>query len=414
MRVTHLSLLDFRNYEQAEVELAAGPNLFVGSNGQGKTNLVESLVFLSTGSSHRTPIDAAMIRQDAAAAVIRARLEHDSRAVLLELQLNRGSANKAMVNRSSARPRDLVRYLSTVLFAPEDLALVRGEPAVRRRLLDTVLVQHTPRLAGVLADYDRVLRQRNTLLKSARASGVRGSALSTLDVWDERLVTLGSEIIDERSALIADLREPVRDAYRAVAGGDHDPRLVPLLSVDGATPDDDADAPTGSSDQTEAGRGTTRERFTAAVASLRNRELDRGVTLVGPHRDDVRFELNGLPAKGYASHGESWSFALALRLASAQLLRADSQTGDPVLILDDVFAELDQARRARLAASVQGFEQVLVTAAVLDDVPDALRAHTVHIRAGSVVESDSAVPGPGHGAEHGAEHDQAQNGQDHE
>ena len=242
MRVTHLSLTEFRNYETAEVQLAPGPNLFVGSNGQGKTNLVESLVFLSTGGSHRTPIDTAMIRQDASAAVIRVRLEHDGRAVLLELQLNRSSANKAMVYRTSARPRELVRYLSTVLFAPEDLVLVRGEPSVRRRMLDTVLVQRTPRLAGVLADYDRVLKQRNTLLKSARASGVRGSALSTLDVWDERLVTLGSEIIDERSRLIDELREPVRDAYRSVAGDDHDPRLVPLLSVDGATPDDDDDS----------------------------------------------------------------------------------------------------------------------------------------------------------------------------
>ena len=389
MRVTHLSLTDFRNYESAEVELAAGPNLFVGSNGQGKTNLVESLVFLSTGASHRTPIDAAMIRQDSAAAVVRVRLEHDGRAVLLELQLNRSSANKAMVNRTSSRPRELVRYLSTVLFAPEDLALVRGEPAVRRRMLDTVLVQRTPRLAGVLADYDRVLKQRNTLLKSARASGVRGSALSTLDVWDERLVTLGSEIIDERSALIDELREPVRAAYRSVAGDDREPRLVPLLSVDRATPGDDDDS---ASRQGDAGGtiepGSTRDRFAAAVARLRPRELDRGVTLVGPHRDDVSFQLNGLPAKGYASHGESWSFALSLRLASAQLLREHSSAGDPVLILDDVFAELDQKRRARLAASVHDFEQVLVTSAVLDDVPDALRAHTVHIEAGRVIESE--------------------------
>jgi DNA replication and repair protein RecF len=397
MKVTHLSLTDFRNYETAEVQLAAGPNLFVGSNGQGKTNLVESLVFLSTGGSHRTPIDTAMIRQDAAAAVVRVRLEHDGRAVLLELQLNRGSANKAMVNRGPARPRDLVRYLATVLFAPEDLALVRGEPAVRRRMLDTVLVQRTPRLAGVLADYERVLRQRNTLLKSARASGLRGSALSTLDVWDERLVSLGSEIIDERSALIDDLRQPVRDAYRSVAGDDHDPRLIPLLSVDGAAPDEDDDAGSRSTasataSESRSAQGSTQARFAAAVAGLRSRELDRGVTLVGPHRDDVLFQLNGLPAKGYASHGESWSFALSLRLASAQLLREHSTTGDPVLILDDVFAELDQARRARLAASVHEFEQVLVTSAVLDDVPDALRAHTVHIRAGRVIgdENDGA------------------------
>ncbi|MGA0567779.1 DNA replication/repair protein RecF [Rathayibacter sp. KR2-224] len=390
MRVTHLSLTDFRNYERAEVQLEAGPNLFVGSNGQGKTNLVESLVFVSTGGSHRTPVDTAMIRQDAVAAIIRARLEHDGRAVLLELQLNRGSANKALVNRSPSRPRELVRYLSTVLFAPEDLALVRGEPSVRRRMLDTVLVQRTPRLAAVLADYDRVLKQRNTLLKSARASGVRGSALSTLDVWDERLVALGSEIIDERSALVDDLRDPVRNAYRSVAGDDHDPRLVMLLSVDGAAPDDDDDtvSRTSTADAAASPR-STRDRFAGAIARLRSRELERGVTLVGPHRDDVQFQLNGLPAKGYASHGESWSFALSLRLASAQLLREHSTTGDPVLILDDVFAELDQARRARLAASVHDFEQVLVTSAVLDDVPDGLRAHTVHIEAGRVIDPEA-------------------------
>lgn len=394
MRATHLSLTDFRNYEHAEVQLAPGPNLFVGSNGQGKTNLVESLVFLSTGSSHRTPVDAAMIRRDAQAAVVRVRLEHDGRAVLLELQLNRGSANKAMVNRAGARPRELVRYLSTVLFAPEDLALVRGEPSVRRRMLDTVLVQRTPRLASVLADYDRVLRQRNTLLKSARASGVRGSALSTLDVWDERLVALGSEIIDERLSLVNDLRAPVRDAYHSVAGDDHDPRLVPLLSVDGATPDDDdsGDGRQGGPDP-GAEPGSTLDRFATAIARLRSKELDRGVTLVGPHRDDVLFELNGLPAKGYASHGESWSFALSLRLASAGLLRDRSTTGDPVLILDDVFAELDQARRARLAASVHDFEQVLVTSAVFEDVPEELRAHTVHISDGRVIDGADAEHG---------------------
>jgi DNA replication and repair protein RecF len=389
MRVTHLSLTDFRNYRAAEVELAAGPNLFVGSNGQGKTNLVESLVYLSTQSSHRTPVDAAMIRQDATSAVVRARIQHAGRAVLLELQLNRGSANKAMVNRSPAKPRDLPGYLATVLFAPEDLALVRGEPAVRRRFLDSVLVQRTPRLAGVLADYDRVLRQRNTLLKSARASGLKSGSLSTLDVWDERLIALGSEIIDERSSLIAALSEPVREAYRSVAGGDHSPRLVPLLTVDGAPVEEDGDpAAAAGSPGSEIAAGSTRQRFGRSVAGLRSRELDRGVTLVGPHRDDVRFELNGMPAKGYASHGESWSFALALRLASAQLLRAESLAGDPVLVLDDVFAELDQDRRSRLAFSVQDFEQVLVTAAVFEDVPAQLRAHTVRIRAGSIEGSD--------------------------
>jgi len=389
VRVTHLSLTDFRNYAQAEVPFLPGPNLIVGRNGQGKTNLVEALGFLSTLGSHRVSNDKAMIRAGQDAAIIRARLEYNGRDILAEVQLNRVGLNRAQVNRSVIKPRDLPRYFSSVVFAPEDLALVRGDPSGRRRFLDQLLVLRTPRLSGVLSDYDRVLKQRNTLLKSARASGVRGNQLGTLDIWDERLVALGSEIIDERAELVRLLGEPLRAAYTAVAGDDHGPALVASLSILGADEDSEASAapiPDASPAVSPPSTSGTAATFRTALAGLRRKELDRGITLAGPHRDDLIFMLNALPAKGYASHGESWSFALALKLASAELLRRDSMSGDPVLLLDDVFAELDQSRRRRLAEAVTGFEQVLITAAVLEDVPEALAAHTIHILAGAVVD----------------------------
>jgi DNA replication and repair protein RecF len=387
VRVTHLSLTDFRNYAQAEVPFGSGPNLIVGKNGQGKTNLVEALGFLSTLGSHRVSQTGAMVRSGAESAIIRARLEYNGRDLLTEVQINRSGLNRAQVNRSVIKTRELPRYFSSVLFAPEDLALVRGDPGGRRRFLDQLLILRSPRLSGVLTDYDRVLRQRNTLLKSARASGIKSSQLGTLDIWDERLVALGSEIIDERAELVRQLLPPLGAAYRAVAGADHGPNLVASLSILGADEESDApdaagaapaDAPSGGSD--------TAGTFRAALAGLRRKELDRGMTLAGPHRDDLVFELNNLPAKGYASHGESWSFALALKLASAELLRRDSSSGDPVLILDDVFAELDQSRRQRLAAAVTGYEQVLITAAVFEDVPAVLAAHAIHIHAGAVMD----------------------------
>jgi DNA replication and repair protein RecF len=383
VRVIHLSLTDFRNYTQVEVPFLPGPNLIVGRNGQGKTNLVEALGFLSTLGSHRVSATSAMIRAGQDAAIIRARLEYNGRELLTEVQINRSGLNRAQVNRSVIKTRELPRYFSSVLFAPEDLSLVRGDPSGRRRFLDQLLVLRPPRISGVLADYDRVLKQRNTLLKSARAAGVRGTQLGTLDIWDERLVALGSEIIDERAELVRLLGEPLRAAYRAVAGEDHGATLVGSLSILGA--DEDGDSTGGVSTGSTSGVGSTSGMFRAALAGLRRKEIERGMTLAGPHRDDLVFMLNSLPAKGYASHGESWSFALALKLASAELLRRDSVSGDPVLILDDVFAELDQSRRRRLAEAVAGFEQVIITAAVLEDVPEALAAHTVHIRAGAVV-----------------------------
>ncbi|TFB87607.1 DNA replication/repair protein RecF [Cryobacterium algoricola] len=395
MRVTHLSLTDFRNYAQVEVPFNPGPNLIVGSNGQGKTNLVEALGFLSTLGSHRVSTTAAMIRSGEDAAIIRAKLEYNGRDLLAEVQINRSGLNRAQVNRSVIKTRELPRYFSSVLFAPEDLALVRGDPSGRRRFLDQLLVLRSPRLTGVLADYDRVLRQRNSLLKSARASGLRTTQLGTLEVWDDRLVEFGSEIIDERAKLTDELGGPLRSAYEAVVDADHGPALLGALSILGSddTLGSDEGSDVGTSSGGSAGTagiakeaGATAELFRAALSGVRRKELDRGMTLVGPHRDDVVFMLNALPARGYASHGESWSFALALKLAAAELLRRDSASGDPVLILDDVFAELDQSRRSRLAAAVLGFDQVLITAAVFEDVPKQLAAHTIHINAGEVVD----------------------------
>jgi DNA replication and repair protein RecF len=402
VHVARLSLTDYRNYASAELELGPGATVLVGRNGQGKTNLVESIGYLATLGSHRVSGDQALIRAGSDAAIVRALLAHGDRQLLVELQLNRQGANRAQLNRSQVKPRELPRYAHSVLFAPEDLAIVRGEPGVRRRLLDELLVQRTPRLAGVMSDYDRVLKQRNTLLKSARARGLAASALPTLDIWDERLVALGSELIDQRLALVAELAEPLADAYRAIVDADHAPSLQPVLSIDGADPDADPEpagpagpagfaGASGGAPEASAARMPTAERFANALNSRRSRELERGLTLSGPHRDDVLLLLNGLPAKGYASHGESWSFALALRLASAELLRRDSSTGDPVLVLDDVFAELDRLRRERLAAAIAGFEQVLVTAAVLEDVPAPLAARIVHIEAGRIVDAGAAA-----------------------
>lgn len=383
MIVTHLNLSDYRNYAVADVAMAPGANLFVGRNGQGKTNLVEALGYLSTLGSHRVSTDSALIRAGQDAAIIRARLQHNGRDLLAEVQINRTGANRAQINRGQIKPRELPRYFSSVLFAPEDLGIVRGDPSARRRFLDQLLVLHTPRLSGVMSDYERTLKQRNSLLKSARSSGLKPNQLTTLEIWDDKLVSLGSEIIDERVALVDALEQPIRDAYASVVGDDHGPSLTPLLSIDGV--DAELDSPGATGEAPVA--GATADRFRAALALQRRSELERGLTLVGPHRDDILFELNALPVKGYASHGETWSFALALKLASAELLRRDSTSGDPVLILDDVFAELDLNRRARLAAAVAGYEQVLITAAVLEDVPEGLTAHTVHISAGRILEA---------------------------
>ncbi|MFG2946705.1 DNA replication/repair protein RecF [Streptomyces adustus] len=371
MHVTHLSLADFRSYARVEVPLDPGVTAFVGPNGQGKTNLVEAVGYLATLGSHRVSSDAPLVRMGADRAIVRAQVRQGERQQLVELELNPGKANRARINRSSqVRPRDVLGIVRTVLFAPEDLALVKGDPGERRRFLDELITARSPRMAGVRADYERVLKQRNTLLKSAalaRRHGGRSMDMSTLDVWDQHLARTGAELLARRLDLVAALQPLADKAYEQLAPGGGPVALEYRPSAAGIT-------------------GHTREelhdQLMAALAEARKQEIERGVTLVGPQRDDLLLKLGQLPAKGYASHGESWSYALALRLASYELLRAEGN--EPVLILDDVFAELDARRRERLAELVATGEQVLVTAAVDDDVPHVLAGARYAVADGTV------------------------------
>ena len=362
MHVAHLTLHDFRSHAALDLELAPGVTAFVGRNGLGKTNIVEAIDYLSRLSSHRVATDGPLVREGAGQAVVRAAVVRDGRRAVLEVEINPGKSNRARINRSPLpRARELVGLVRTVLFSPEDLALVKGDPGERRRFADDLLTLLSPRFAGTRADYDRVLKQRNTLLRTAamarRARSAAGDALATLDVWDTKLAALGAEIVAARLRLVDDLTPLLAEDYRAVAKGVR--RDDAHLAYKASFP-----LP-GEADGIEAA-------LLEEIVRRRQDEVDRGVTLVGPHRDDLVLRLGDQPVKGYASHGESWSFALALRLASYHLLQQDGD--DPILILDDVFAELDTGRRSQLAALVADAEQVLITAAVPDDIPDELAA----------------------------------------
>ena len=369
MYVTRLGLADFRSYASVELDLEPGAAVFVGPNGQGKTNLVEALGYVATLGSHRVATDAPLVRAGAERAVIRCEVAQAGRALLVEIEITPGRANRARLNRSPVgRPRDVLGALRTVLFAPEDLALVKGDPTDRRRFLDELLVQRAPRFHAVKADYDKALKQRNALLKTAGLA--RGGAdFRTLDVWDEHLAAAGAALLAGRLDAVEALRPLVDKAYDGLSGGGGPTGLDYRWSLGEDTP-----------------RTTDKDTLAAAMLAelsrMRPQELDRGISLVGPHRDELVLSVGDFPAKGYASHGESWSLALALRLASHDLLAADG--GEPVLVLDDVFAELDTARRDRLAAAAAAREQVLVTAAVVADVPEALQGARYDVMAGEV------------------------------
>jgi DNA replication and repair protein RecF len=373
MYLSDLSLVDFRSYSEVELALQSGVTAFIGANGQGKTNLVEAIGYLTGLASHRVAQDAPLVRLGAERAVIRGTVVRDDRSTLVEIEITPGKTNRARINRAPVpRPREVLGLVRSVLFAPEDLALVKGDPAERRRFLDDLLVARLPRLAGTRADYDRVLRQRNALLKSASAAvrasrgGIESLDLRTLDVWDTHLARSGADLLAARLELVEILRPLVAKSYDAVADGiatgearlDYRSSLGPDVEL---SPD--------------------RDLLTAAIidatARFRRDEIDRGLSLFGPHRDDLVLGLGPMPAKGFASQGEAWSFALALRLASFDLLRANGD--DPILLLDDVFAELDVGRRDRLARLVGEAEQVLVTAAVAADVPEILAGARVEV-----------------------------------
>jgi DNA replication and repair protein RecF len=402
VHLSRLSLTDFRSYGTADVRLEPGVSTFLGANGQGKTNLVEAAAYVATLGSHRVATDAPLIRRGADQAVLRAQVVSGDRDILVEIEINAGRANRARLNRAPVRPRQVLGALRTVLFAPEDLALVKGDPEQRRRFLDDLLTVRAPRYAAVRSDYERVLKQRTALLKSVRArTGSRsyagagrrrpdgwdeqagaddgqempaGSPARMLEVWDEQLATVGAELLAGRLRLTELLHPLVNQAYAAVSGGSADVGISYRQS--GTAPVGEPGNPAA------ADRRQLTEGLREALSRVRAEEMERGVCLVGPHRDDLELKIGDLPARGYASHGESWSTALSMRLAAYELLR--SAGDDPVLLLDDVFAELDTGRRERLAGLVVGAEQVLVTAAVPQDVPSALAGARFEVAEGTV------------------------------
>jgi DNA replication and repair protein RecF len=370
-----LEVADFRNQPHAAVDLQPGVSALVGANGSGKTNLLEAIGYLATLGSHRLGQDAALVRVGAEAAVIRGVAVQDGRAVLLELEIRPGSGVRGRVNRAPVpRSRDLLGIVRAVLFAPEDLALVRGDPEERRRFLDTLAVQRLPRYLSTRQDFERVLRQRNSLLRSTSGRLPTGASLAALDVWDEKLSTAAAELWAERLRLVRLLAPLVERAYQGLAGRD-DPLVMTYSStvlgeVDGPVPD-----------PAELAR-----LLRARLRADRRREVERGITLSGPHRDELVLVLGGLAARTHASHGEAWSLALALRLASHELLTSEGD--EPLLLLDDVFAELDRARRERVAAAALAAEQAIVTAAVAEEVPSQLGASMFHVEPGSILPAD--------------------------
>ncbi|MDQ0680778.1 DNA replication and repair protein RecF [Arthrobacter pascens] len=402
MYLEHLSLTDFRSYAQVDLALEPGVTVLVGSNGIGKTNLMEAIGYLTTLSSHRVSSDGPLLRFGMERALVRARLVRGGQTTVLELEINANRANRGRINRSNpVRARDLLGICQTVLFAPEDLALVKGDPSSRRRFLDELLVNLVPRHSATRSDYDRVLKQRNALLKSARAGKFSAGHEATLDVWDQHMARAGAELLHARLELVERLRPHLARAYAQLTDGSKEAGAVYRSTLQNLMDDDGAPA-LGAGSGGTAGGGTAAgqedlrelsveqltDRYVRAFAASRRKELERGISLVGPHRDELEMVLGEAPAKGYASHGETWSMCLSLRLASYYVMLDDARTGGsaPILILDDVFAELDVQRRRKLAAIVSGAEQVLVTAAVDADIPEELSGRRVKVIPGGIDE----------------------------
>ena len=383
MRVSHVALDDFRSWGHVVIELSAGPTVFLGANGQGKTNLIEAIAYLSTFSSHRVSAESSLVRipldaeeRPPAGAFVRVKTAlEDDRSQVLELEIVRGKANRARINRTNVKPKDILGLVRTVVFAPEDLQIIRGDPSVRRAFLDDIAVQIHPLYSQTKSDFDKVARQRAALIKQAQVALRRGRVpdISTLSVWDERFAELSSQVTAMRASLVRRLSDPVATAYDDVADSPRHLALAMDASIDrkiGTNPDDSTSADL---ENVEA----QTQRLLAALERLQDQEMERGVNLVGAHRDDLSLCLGHMPVKGFASHGESWSVGLALRLGAFDLLADDGET--PILILDDVFAELDTKRRAGLTTRMDKADQVLITAAVEGDIPPELDAHVVKV-----------------------------------
>ena len=359
MRVTKLALTNFRSYQNLELELAAGPTTFIGNNGAGKTNIAEALIYLSFLSSHRVSQNQPLLALGSDQAIIRAEIERDSRTLQVDLEINATKANRARLNQSPTKSqREILGALQTIYFSPEDLDLVRGEPTHRRDFLDKLLITRSPRLAGVISDYDRVVRQRNTLLKTRAPE-------SALAPWTEQLIAFGSQLSAERMALVEALNPYVSANYKNL-NEVKEASISYKSSTEGLTTNVEENA----------------ALLTARQLDVAKQEIDRGVSLIGPHRDDLHLQLGDFPAKGYASHGESWSMAISLRIGSFNLLK--SEGAEPILILDDIFAELDTARRAQLTSVTRMAEQTFITAAVESDLPAELLSEKFYVTPGKV------------------------------
>lgn len=369
MYIDHISLMDFRTYPLLNLPLNPGVTIFLGSNGVGKTNIVEAIDYTANLGSHRVSNDSPLVRVGAPRAFIRTRVVRASQQTITEFEIAPGKSNRVRINRASpVRAREALGIVSTVLFSPEDLQLIKGEPAYRRRFLDDLAVSLRPSVAAYRSDYERILRQRNTLLKSMRRGNTDESALNTLRIWNEQLATTGAHLLQARLRVLAVVLPQIQRAYNELTDGSknvtvsYESTIFPVISS------------TTLQQAALMSVNDLQETLLRGFAEKQSEELDRGVTLVGPHRDEIVLELGGIPARGFASHGETWSLALALRLGSWYVHRADDDSpgASPILILDDVFAELDSARRHRLGAIVAGAEQVLVTCAVATDIPEEL------------------------------------------
>ena len=358
MQITQLALTNYRSYKELDIKLQPGINIFIGKNGEGKTNIVESILYLTYLSSHRTSSDAPLVQLGNTSAYVRAHVDNGERDIFVELEINSEKANRARINQNTTRSqREILGIIQAIYFSPEDLDLVRGDPTIRRRFIDQLLVLRYPRLAGVMSDYDRAVKQRNALLKNR-------SNPQSIQPWNQHVANFGGEIIAARLALLAEFEPTFTEVYKEIS-----PEKKAYITYKSSI-----EEPTTNPSENS-------EKILAEMGRVYSNEMDRGVTLVGPHRDDLLLMLGDHFVKGYASHGESWSIALSLKLASYQLLQ--NEGANPILILDDVFSELDEDRRLKLIALANSAEQTLITVAVASDLPDELTGHTFGVKSGS-------------------------------